>query len=202
MLTTLGEATTCGWSNTNFTNQEAETSEAVSDTAIGVLPTEPPTVGDELEPSPDDDPSPPGGGQPFPRTERYELKGLLGLWVLQIQFNSPTNAEVTYTSPVPESKQYVQALTVDNLAERHRYCVDGVAYLEQEILQERAAAQEATTGELAQSEEYAQVCWEGSRFDGAKGKVVRRSKDEVELLIEGCDYNPCFPVQRVRFFKS
>jgi hypothetical protein len=28
----------------------------VSDTAIGVLPTEPPTVGDELEPSPDDDP--------------------------------------------------------------------------------------------------------------------------------------------------
>jgi hypothetical protein len=66
----------------------------------------------------------------------------------------------------------------------------------------RDVAHKAELDSLSQSEEYAQVCWEGSRFDGAKGKVVRRSKDEVELLVEGCDYNPCFPVQRVRFLKE
>jgi hypothetical protein len=52
---------------------------------------------------------------------------------------------------------------------------------------------------LSQPDEYAQVDWEGSKFDGVKGKVVRRTEDEVELLVEGCDYNPCFPVMRVRF---
>jgi hypothetical protein len=122
--------------------------------------------------------------------------------VLQIQFNSPTNAEVTYTSPVPESKQYVQALTVDNLAEQHRYCVDGVAYLEQEILQERAAAQEATTLGLAQSRNMLKFAGKAVDLMEQKAKVVRRTEDEVELLVEGCDYNPCFPVQRVRFLSS
>jgi hypothetical protein len=55
---------------------------------------------------------------------------------------------------------------------------------------------------LSQSDEYAQVDWEGSKFDGVKGQVVRRTEDEVELLVEGCDYNPCFPVMRVRFLSS
>jgi len=68
-----------------------------------------------------------------------------------------------------------------------------------------AAAKVAHSSELdslSQSDEYAQVDWEGSKFDGAKGKVVRRTEDEVELLVEGCDYNPCFPVMRVRFLSS
>ena len=136
---------------------------------------------------------------PFPRTERYEMKGQLGLWALQVTFTSMTKANVTYTSPTEESKQYEQSLTVNCLTEIGQHCVAGVTYLEQQILQQRVCVQEATTLGLSQSEQYAQVCWEGSRFDGAFGKVVRRSKDEVELLIEGCDYTPCFPVQRVRF---
>jgi hypothetical protein len=127
------------------------------------------------------------------------MKGQLGLWALQVTFTSMTTANVTYTSPTEESKQYEQSLTVNCLTSIGQHCVAGVTYLEQQLLQQRVCVQEATTLGLSQSEQYAQVCWEGSRFDGAFGKVVRRSKDEVELLIEGCDYTPCFPVQRVRF---
>jgi hypothetical protein len=129
------------------------------------------------------------------------MKGQLGLWALQVTFTSMTTANVTYTSPTEESKQYEQSLTVNCLTEVGQHCVAGVTYLEQQLLQQRVCAQEATTLGQAQSEQYAQVCWEGSKFDGAKGKVVRRSKDEVELLVEGCDYTPCFPVQRVRFLE-
>jgi hypothetical protein len=139
---------------------------------------------------------------PFPRTERYDLSGQLGLWALQVTFTSMTQANVTYTSPAPESKQYEQSLTVNCLTEVGQHCVAHVTCLEQQLLQQRVFVQEATTGGGVQSEQYAQVCWEGSRFDGAKGKVVRRSKDEVELLVEGCDYTPCFPVQRVRFLNQ
>jgi hypothetical protein len=138
---------------------------------------------------------------PFPRTERYELKGQLGLWALQVTYTSMTQATVTYTSPAPESKQYEQSLTVNCLTSIGQHCVGSVTYLEQQLLQQRVEAQEATTLRGTQSEQYAQVCWEGSQFDGAFGKVVKRLKDEVELLIEGCDYPPCFPVQRVRFLE-
>lgn len=138
---------------------------------------------------------------PFPRTERYEVKGQLGLWALRVTFTSMTKADVTYNCPTEESKQYKQTLTVDNLTEIGQYCVGAVAYLEQQLLQQQAVEQETTTLGLAQLEQYARVCWEGSRFDGAFGKVVRRSKDEVELLIQGCDYIPCFPVQWVSFLE-
>lgn len=139
---------------------------------------------------------------PFPRTERYELHGQLGLWALQVTYTSMTQAKVTYTSPAPESKQYEQSLTVNCLTEIGQYCVGSVTYLEQQLLQQRVDAQEATTLRETQSEQYAQVYWEGSRFDGAKGKVLRRTGDEVELLVEGCDYPPCFPVERVRFLNQ
>jgi hypothetical protein len=138
---------------------------------------------------------------PFPRTERYDLSGQLGLWALQVTYISMTQATVTYTSPAPESKQYEQSLTVNCLTSIGQHCVAGVTYLEQQLLQQRVEAQEPTTLRGTQSEQYAQVCWEGSKFDGAFGKVVKRSKDEVELLVEGCDYPPCFPVQRVRFLE-
>lgn len=138
---------------------------------------------------------------PFPKTERYELQGQLGLWVLQVTFTSMTKATVTYTSPTEQSKQYEQSLSVNCFTGIAQHCVAGVTCLEQQLLQQQAVAQETTTLELAQSEQYAQVYWEGSRFDGAKGKVVKRSKDEVELLVEGCDYTPSFPIQRVRFLE-
>jgi hypothetical protein len=112
-----------------------------------------------------------------------------------------TQATVTYTSPAPESKQYEQSLTVNCLTEIGQHCVGSVTGLEQQLLQQRVEAQEATTLGGTQSEQYAQVYWEGSKFDGAKGKVLRRTGDEVELLIQGCDYTPCFPVQRVRFLE-
>jgi hypothetical protein len=114
--------------------------EEVDDTAIGDAPTEPPTVGEEPSPPPDDDPSPSGGGQPFPRTERYEYQGQLGLWVLQVQFNSPTHAEVTYTSPAPESTNYTQSLTVSDLIEVGQKSVKWVAYLETLLQQQRSSA--------------------------------------------------------------
>jgi hypothetical protein len=139
---------------------------------------------------------------PFPRTERYEVKGQLGLWALQVTYTSMTQATVTYTSPAPESKQYEQSLTVNCLTEIGQHCVARVTCLEQQLLQQRVEAQEATTGWATQSEQYAQVCWEGSKFDGAKGKVLRRTGDEVELLVEDCDYPPCFPVERVRFYSQ
>jgi hypothetical protein len=59
MLTTLEEATTCGWSNTKNTNQEAESLDLVDNIVIGDAPSSLPTVGDGLEPSPDDEPDPP-----------------------------------------------------------------------------------------------------------------------------------------------
>jgi hypothetical protein len=139
---------------------------------------------------------------PFPRTERYELHGQLGLWALQVTYTSMTQATVTYTSPAPESKQYEQSLTMNCLTSIGQHCVGSVTYLEQQLLQQRVEAQEATTGWATQSEEYAQVCWEGSKFDGAKGKVLRRTGDEVELLVDDCDYPPCFPVERVRFYSQ
>ena len=139
---------------------------------------------------------------PFPRTERYDLSGQLGLWALQVTYTSMTKATVTYTSPAPESKQYEQSLTVNCLTEVDQHCVARVTCLEQQLLQQRVEAQEATTLGATQSEEYAQVYWEGSKFDGAKGKVLRRTGDEVELLVEDCDYPPCFPVERVRFLNQ
>ncbi|HEY9602557.1 MAG TPA: hypothetical protein V6C85_13160, partial [Allocoleopsis sp.] len=139
---------------------------------------------------------------PFPRTERYDLSGQLGLWALQVTYTSMTQAKVTYTSPAPESKQYEQSLTVNCLTSIGQHCVAGVTCLEQQLLQQRVCIQEATTLGATQSEEYAQVCWEGSKFDGAFGKVVKRSKDEVELLVDDCDYPPCFPVERVRFYSQ
>jgi len=139
---------------------------------------------------------------PFPRTERYDLSGQLGLWALQVTYISMTKANVTYTSPAPESKQYEQSLTVNCLTSIDQHCVGSVTYLEQQLLQQRVCTQEATTLGATQSEQYAQVCWEGSKFDGAKGKVLRRTGDEVELLVEDCDYPPCFPVERVRFYSQ
>jgi hypothetical protein len=136
---------------------------------------------------------------PFKRTERYELHGQLGLWALQVTFTLMTSSNVTYTSPTEESKQYEQSLTVNCPTEIGQHCVARVTCFEQQLLQQRVEAQEATTGGETQSEQYAQVCWEGSKFDGAFGKVVKRSLDEVELLIEGCDYTPCLPGKRVRF---
>lgn len=82
---------------------------------------------------------------PFPRTERYEVKGQLGLWALQVTYTSMTQATVTYTSPAPESKQYEQSLIVNCLTSIGHHCVARVTYLEQQLLQQRVEAQEATT---------------------------------------------------------
>jgi len=140
LLSSLEEVITCDGENANFTNQGAETEEGTSDTAIGTVSTEPPTVGEEPSPPPDDDPTPPPGGQPFPRTERYEYQGQLGLWVLQIQFNSPTHASVTYTSPAPESTSYTQSLTVSDLIEVGQKSVKWLTYLETLLQQQRSSA--------------------------------------------------------------
>jgi hypothetical protein len=94
-------------------------------------------------PDPDDDPSPPGVRQLFPRTSRYSYQGLLGLWVLQIQFLSPTEASVTYTSPAPENTIYTQSLVESSLIEVGSECTKWVAYLEEKIQHQRSSSENA-----------------------------------------------------------
>jgi hypothetical protein len=132
---------------------------------------------------PDDDdpvPNPPGGGQLFPRSKRYELSGQLGLWVLQIQFNSPTQASVTYTSPAPENNKYNQTLVVSSLIEVGPECTKWVADLEEEIKNQRLAVARETAEAKAQD-----LLLEG----GAVGRRVRildirgaASNEEYEVL--------------------
>jgi hypothetical protein len=74
---------------------------------------------------------------PFPVSERYELSGQLGLWILQIQFDSATNVRVVYTSPAPENTEYTQSLVVAHPTEVEPECIRWVAHLEQEIKQQR-----------------------------------------------------------------
>jgi hypothetical protein len=137
---------------------------------------------------PDDDPvpDPPGGGQLFPREKRYELSGQLGLWVLQIQFNSPTQASVTYTSPAPENNKYNQTLVVSSLIEVGPECTKWVADLEEEIKNQRLAVARETAEAKAQA-----LLLEG----GAVGRRVRildlrgtASNEEYEVL-SWCDRN-------------
>jgi hypothetical protein len=138
------------------------------------------------DPDDDPDPDPPGGGQLFPRSKRYELSGQLGLWVLQIQFNFPTEASVTYTSPAPENNKYNQTLVVSSLIEVGPECTKWVADLEEEIQKQRLAVARETAQAKAQA-----LLLEG----GAVGLIVRildtrgaASNEEYEVL-SWCDRN-------------
>ncbi len=137
-------------------------------------------------PDDDPDPDPPGGSQLFPRSERYELSGQLGLWVLQIQFNSPTEASVTYTGPAPENNKYNQTLVVSSLIEVGPECTKWVSHLEEEIQKQRSAVAQETAQAKAQA-----LLLEG----GAVGLIVKildirgaASNEEYEVL-SWCDRN-------------
>ncbi|HAG81783.1 MAG TPA: hypothetical protein DCL61_11595 [Cyanobacteria bacterium UBA12227] len=53
----------------------------------------------------------------------------------------------------------------------------------------------------SQLDKYVQLDWEDSKFHGVKGKVVKCTSTEVELLVEGVAYNLYFPIERVRFLE-
>jgi phage/plasmid-associated DNA primase len=125
---------------------------------------------------------------PFPVYERYELKGRLGLWVLQIQFDSATSVQVVYISPAPENTEYTQSLVVAHPTEVGPECARWVAHLEQEIKQQResvaVAVSEAKTG--------AEVSLSDGGAVGRKVKVLDmrgiESVEEYEIL-SWCDRN-------------
>ncbi len=129
----------------------ASTVEEMVVLAVETSSTENSTKKDDSDPDDDPDPDPPGGSQLFPLVERYELSGQLGLWVLQIQFNSPTEASVTYTSPAPENNKYNQTLVVSSLIEVGPECTKRMADLEEEIQKQRLAVARETAQAKAQA---------------------------------------------------
>jgi hypothetical protein len=148
----------------------------------------------EKDPDDDPDPDPPRGGQLFPRTERYKLSGQLGLWVLQIQFLSPTEAEVTCTSPAPENNKYNQTLVVPSLIEVGPECTKWVADLEEQIKQQResvaVAVPEAKTAALQPLNEGGAVGCKVRLIDN-RGKV---SAEEYEV-VSWCDRNGFYTLE-------
>jgi hypothetical protein len=140
------------FSTSSTSSTIASTIEEMSVLAVEPSSTEDSTNATEKEPAPDDDPSPPGVGHLFPRTERYPYQGLLGLWVLQIQFLSPTEASVTYTSPDPENTEYTQNLVVSSLIEVGPECTKWVSYLEEQIQQHRSSVPRETAQAQAELE--------------------------------------------------
>jgi hypothetical protein len=121
----------------------------------------------------DDGSTPLGEGLPvFPRTERYSYQGLLGLWVLQIQFHSPHSVDVIYTSPAPENTNYTQSLVVSSLIEVGRECVKWVGYLEELLQQQRSSTEEEAAVQQPSSSPQFRYC--GNQLAGGAVEIGGR----------------------------